>query len=94
MNIMETKKLVSLERIVKGFANHRRIQILILLEKKPKLSVIEIADALSANYKTIAQHIQKMTIAGLVYKTTVSNEVEQALTNRGISILQFLRNIE
>ena len=91
---METKKLVALERIVKGFANHRRIQILGLLEKNPNLSVIEIADRLEVNYKTIAQHIQKMAIAGLVYKTTQSNAVEQSLTNRGTSILHFLRNVE
>jgi predicted transcriptional regulator len=91
---MEIKKLVALERIVKGFANHRRIQILELLQKHPKLSVIEIAENLDANYKTIAQHIQKMAIAGLIYKTTQSNEVEQSLTGRGVSILQFLRNIE
>ena len=91
---MQTKKLVALERIVKGFANHRRIQILELLEKNPHLAVMEIANMLKVNYKTIAQHIQKMAIAGLIYKTTRSNEVEQALTARGLSILHFLRNIE
>jgi hypothetical protein len=33
-----------LERIIKGFANHRRLQILELLGKKPELSVMEVAE--------------------------------------------------
>ena len=35
-----------IERTVKGFSNHRRIQIMDLLFKKPELSVAEISDLL------------------------------------------------
>ena len=88
------KKPRQLERIVKGFANHRRIGILLLLEKKPELSVFDIADELKINFKTASQHIYKLAIAGLVMKRNDANSVRHALTDRGKSILQFLRIIE
>jgi len=36
----------ALERIVKGFANHRRIEILYLLRREPELSVDDISERL------------------------------------------------
>lgn len=83
-----------LERIVKGFANHKRIEILFLLAKEPYLSVIEISDRLKSNFKNISAHISKMYIAGLLIKNSVGNSVCHNLTKRGKSILQFVRIIE
>jgi len=83
-----------LERIVKGFANHRRLQILGLLYKKPELSVQEISDKLKSEFKNISAHISKMAIAGLVIKRSEGNNIRHKLTNRGKSILQFVRIIE
>jgi DNA-binding transcriptional ArsR family regulator len=40
----------SLERRVKGFANHNRLKILDLLRQKPELSVDDIADKLKIGY--------------------------------------------
>ena len=51
-----------LERIVRGFSNHRRIEILELLEKEPELSVIEIAERLKINFKTASEHVRRLTI--------------------------------
>jgi len=42
----------SLERIVKGFANHRRLQILDLLKREPELSVDQISIGLRSGTKT------------------------------------------
>ena len=48
---METR---ALEKIVKGFANHRRIEILALISRQPNLSVLDISDELRVNFKTIS----------------------------------------
>ena len=83
-----------LERIVKGFANHRRLQVLELLGKEPELSVQEISEKLKSEFKNISAHINKMAIAGLLMKRYDANMVRHKLTNRGKSILQFVRIIE
>jgi len=87
-------KYRSLERVVKGFANHRRLQILNLLRRKPELSVFEISDELNANFKTIAVHVQRLATAGLVLKRSVGSSVRHKLTPKAISILKFLRTLE
>lgn len=88
------RKPRELERVVKGFANHRRIQILELFDKTPELSVIEVADVFKMNFKTVSEHIRRMAIAGLVLKRSDGNSVRHALSPRGKSILKFLRTLE
>ncbi|MCE9517602.1 winged helix-turn-helix domain-containing protein [Candidatus Nomurabacteria bacterium] len=83
-----------LERIVKGFANHHRLDILELLYKKPELSVQEISDKLKSEFKNISAHINKMAIAGLLIKRSEGNMIRHKLTKRGKSILRFVRIIE
>lgn len=83
-----------LERIIKGFANHRRLQVLELLGKEPELSVQEISEKVNSEFKNISAHINKMSIAGLLMKRYDANMVRHKLTNRGKSILQFVRIIE
>ncbi len=88
------RNLRQLERIVKGFANHRRIQIMRLLERSPELSVAEIAEKVEANFKTCSEHVRRLAIAGLVMKRNEGNNVRHALTPVGKSILKFLRILE
>ena len=83
-----------LERVVKGFANHRRLEILELLAKKPELSVFDIAEELNINFKTAPEHIRRLAIAGLVLKRSDANSVRHKLTDRGSTILKFLRTLE
>lgn len=83
-----------IEKIVKGFANHRRIEILFLLNRKPELSVMEISDNLKSDFKNISAHISKMYTAGLLVKRSMGSSVCHKLTKRGKSILQFVRIIE
>lgn len=87
-------KYREVERVVKGFANHRRIQIMEFLEKHPEYSVGEIAEALRIHFKTAAQHIQRLTSAGVVVKRSDGTSIRHALTKRGTSILKFLRIME
>ena len=83
-----------LERIVKGFANHRRLEILALLHKEPELSVQEISEKLKSEMKNISAHITKLAIAGLIMKRNDDKSVRQKLTKRGEVILKFVRMLE
>jgi predicted transcriptional regulator len=83
-----------LERIVKGAANHRRIQILELLKQSPELSLFEISDALNINLKTASEHTRKLALAGLVLKRNEDKFVRHTLSPRGKVILTFLRTLE
>ena len=83
-----------MERIVKGFANHRRIQMMELLKSKPELSLGEICDKLNIGLKTGSDHLRRLAIAGLVLKRNEGNYVRHTLTKRSKSILVFLRKLE
>jgi DNA-binding transcriptional ArsR family regulator len=83
-----------IERIIKGFANHRRIEILELLKKQPELSVIEISEKININFKTASEHIRKLTIAGLIIKRWAGHAVRHKLTSRGEQVLKFCRTLE
>ena len=93
---MKTQKISfrQLERIVRGFSNHRRIEIIELLSREPELSVVEISKDLKINFKTASEHIRRLAIAGLVLKRNEGNSVRHKLTGRAQSILKFLRTLE
>ena len=65
---MAKKTYRQLERLARGFANHRRIEILELLKRTPELSIEEISTRLDANFKTISEHVRRLAVAGLVLK--------------------------
>ena len=83
-----------LERVVKGFSNHRRIEILQLLNKQPELALFEIAEALNINFKTASEHIRRLAIAGLVMKRHEGAAVRHAVSPVGHIVLNFLRTLE
>jgi DNA-binding transcriptional ArsR family regulator len=80
--------------MVRGFANHRRIEFMYLLSREPELSVAEIAERTKVNMKTAAEHLRRLAIAGIVLKRSDANAVRHALSSRGIAILKFLRTLE
>ena len=83
-----------LERIIKGFANHRRLQILKLLKVQPELSIQEVAEKVKSEEKNISSHVGKLAIAGLVMKRNDDKSVRLRLTKRGNYILTFVRMLE
>jgi len=89
--VMKSRQL---ERIVKGFANHRRLDILELLQRTPELSVEEIAEKLSIGYENTSDHIRKLAIAGLVMKRYDKKSVRHKLTPRAKVILTFCKTLE
>ncbi len=82
-----------IERVVKGFANHRRIEIMDLLKKQPELSVEDIAGKLDIGYVNASDHIRKLAIAGLVMKRNDGSSVRHKLTLRAESILVFCKRL-
>lgn len=84
----------ALERIVKGFANHRRIEILDLLKREPELSVDDISERLHIGYENASDHVRKLAISGLVIKRNDGPSVRHKLTPRGESILIFCKKLQ
>ncbi len=83
-----------LERIVKGFSNHRRIQMMALLSDETDLSLSEVAGKLNINMKTASEHLRRLAISGLVVKRYRSANVLHSLSPLGVTILKFLRILE
>lgn len=88
---MEFRKL---ERRVKGFANHRRIEIIELLKRRSELSVADIAETLKINFKTASEHIRRLAQSGMVLKRNDGRMVRHKLTPRAEKVLTFLRMLE
>ncbi len=84
----------AMERMVKGFANHRRIEILDLLKRNPELSVEEISSSLKIGYENASDHIRKLAIAGLVLKRHEGKDVRHKLTPRAHNVLTFCKTLE
>ena len=80
----------ALERMVKGFANHRRLAMIDLLEKTPDQSLSEISQGLKIDIKTASEHLRRLAHAGLVVKRASGREVRHTLTGRGKKALAFL----
>ena len=80
--------------MLKGIASHRRIQIVDLLDKQAELSVSEIGEHLSLDFRTASEHLRKLAIAGLVMKRHEGAAVRHALTSRGKDVLKFCRTLE
>ncbi len=87
-------KAREVERIMKGVANHRRIEILELLSRKPELSVEEISESLRIGYQNASDHVRKLAIAGLVMKRNEGSAVRHKLTKRGEVMLVFCKRLE
>jgi predicted transcriptional regulator len=83
-----------LERIVRGFSNHRRIEMLNLLETRGPLDLSGICKALGINLKTCFEHARRLALAGLVYKNPKGQSVIHTISPRGKSVLQFLQTLQ
>ena len=78
---------------MKGFANHRRLQMLDLLRKEPELTLEQIAERLNIGYMNASDHVRRMAIAGLVMKRNDGTRVHHKLTPRAESILVFCKKL-
>ena len=85
-----TKGPKKLERHFKGVANHRRIQILMLLAKRPGLTLADIADSMKGNIKTLSEHTRRLAVAGLIEKVHEGRDVQHKLSRYGKIFMKFI----
>ncbi len=88
------KNFKQLERIVRGFSNHRRIRMLEVLDNRPELDLRTLAQACGTHIKTASEHARRLAVAGLILKRAKGTRVLHALSDRGRQILIFLRTLE
>ena len=88
------KQARQIAKITKGIANHRRVEILYLIDKNPGLSVLETNSILKTNYKTISEHLKKLEQSGLIYKYNQGAAILHELSPLGKHVLEFLRTLE
>jgi len=79
-----------LERHFKGIANHRRIDILLLINEESGITLDGICEVLDCNIKTISGHTAKLVQAGLVNKRYMNKSVAHSLSPYGQTILKFI----
>ena len=87
---MDTSLRRQAERILKGAANHRRIQILLLLQEKRCLSLFAIQDLTAASRQAVCEHTRRLALAGLIHKCYRGREVHHTLAPLGHRVLSFL----
>lgn len=85
---MKTAK--QLERYFKGAANHRRLEILRLVEKHDGATLEQIAEILDCNIKTISEHTRRLVQAGLVNKQYRGRQVAHSLSPYGKKFVNFM----
>lgn len=87
---MNQIKIRRMERIFKGGANHYRIKLLLLIEKNPGITLSSLVENLKADFKVIAQHLQKLSVYGLVYKKYQGKNVVHTLTPYGQKLVNII----
>jgi predicted transcriptional regulator len=81
-----------LEKHFKGIANHRRIDILLLVSKSEGIILDDIATALNCNFKTISGHTSKLVQAGLVDKKYNGRAILHSLSPYGKVFVKFVES--
>ena len=86
------KSTRQLERYCKGVANHRRLEILFLTNRRDGITLDGIAQALECNMKTISEHTRRLVQAGLLNKKYQGREVIHSLSPYGRKFIDFMRS--
>lgn len=83
-----------MERHLKGMANHYRIEILLLLAARERITLVEIVKSIGANEKTLGEHTRRLLNAGLVNKKYRGKFVEHSLSPYGKTFVRFLKTFQ
>ena len=90
----KVKTAKQMERHLKGIANHRRIDILLLLSSAKRMTLYAIVKSLEANEKTIGEHTRRLYVAGLINKEYRGRFVEHSLSPYGKVFVNFLKSFQ
>jgi len=75
-------------------ANHRRIEMILLIGKSKGVSLEEISEALNCNFKTTSEHTHRLEQAGLINKRYKGRSVIHSLSNYGRTIYRFIEEFK
>ena len=89
--IENVKTAKQLERYFKGVANHRRLDILHIINTNDGMILEQIAEALDCNIKTISEHTRRLVQAGLLNKKYQGREVAHSLSPYGKKFIEFTK---
>ena len=81
------------EKVMKGAANARRIEILMLLTEHAELSLTDIARRVNGDFRTVGEHMRKLVLSGLISKKSDGNSMQHHITDLGRRILKFVRTL-
>ena len=82
-----------IERYFKGAANHWRLRILFLLSDHPGLSLLDIAESVNGNMKTISEHTARLFHAGLIDKRYKGRTVLHNTSQYGERFIKFIKTL-
>jgi len=92
MKKLKTSK--QMERHFKGIANHKRIEILLLVKESEGIVLEEIAKRLKGNFKTISEHTRRLVHAGLLNKAYRGRQVSHSLSPYGQKLVSFISTFQ
>ena len=92
MGKIKTSK--QLERHFKGIANHRRIDILLLVKDCDGITLEEMAGRLKCNFKTLSEHTRRLVQAGLLDKKYQGRLVFHSLSPYGQKLVKFITTFQ
>lgn len=90
----KAKTAKQMERHLKGVANHRRIEILLLIAARDGITLEGIIETLNANEKTIGEHTRRLHQAGLINKSHYGKFVQHSLSPYGRMFVRFLKSLQ
>ena len=88
------KNSKQIEKHIKGIANHRRIDIILLIAKNPGLAVEDISKSLNCNFKTISGHTLRLVQSGLVDKNYTGHAISHYLSPYGKLFVKFIESFK
>jgi len=74
--------------MLSGLANHRRIEIVRLLQRHSSLCVDEVARLCKVSQPTAVEHVQRLHQSGMVEKKSKGRRVMLSLTKRAGALLR------
>jgi predicted transcriptional regulator len=88
------KSSKQIEKHIKGIANHRRIDILLLIYKSEGITLDDISKSLNCNFKTVSGHTLKLVSSGLVDKNYSGRAILHSLSPYGKIFVKFIEDFK
>jgi|SRR3990167_9745543 len=92
MEKLKTPKQI--ERHIKGVANHRRIEILLLISNNEGITLDQVIERMGANRKTIGEHARRLYNAGLIDKNYRGRFIKLFLSPYGKIFIKFIKDFQ